>query len=360
MSGDVRDGVTGSRGELAAATQRPTDRWVKSYTYLRTAMVGLLVGLGVAVFYQTGRQGFHILASVSAYYYTPAQAIFVGALIGLGACMIALKGTNGVEEVFLNLGGMFAAVVAIVPTSRGEDYRTAVRACKQGAGPLLTEKASTDLDCPTVLALADATRANVENNMVALLVVGLLGLVAALLFALRDRRGLLWDRRGLGAGFWWGFGAAFVVWLSGAIAFLASTERFIDNAHYIAAFGLLACIVVVAIANALRHEETQPSGASAREQTLNGLKAAGGALIRTPNRLNSYAWLAWAMVVVAVVGVVLVIVNAFALFWLEIAVALLFAVFWMVQTIDLLPRDESQPAAREREPGQPVGPLPTD
>jgi hypothetical protein len=37
-----------------------------------------------------------------------------------------------VEEVFLNLGGMFAAAVAIVPTSRGEDYETAVRACDQG------------------------------------------------------------------------------------------------------------------------------------------------------------------------------------------------------------------------------------
>jgi hypothetical protein len=110
-------------------------------------MVCLLLGLGVAVGYQTWRQGCHLLSSVSAYYYTPAQAIFVGALIGLGACMIALKGTRPVEEIFLNLGGRFAAVVAIVPTSRGSDFRTAVAACR-AAGPLLTEKASSGPDCP--------------------------------------------------------------------------------------------------------------------------------------------------------------------------------------------------------------------
>ena len=170
MSGDVRDRVA----EIGPSP-RPQDnqRWVKTYTYLRTTIVALLIALGVAVFYESGRQGF-LLASVSAYYYTPAQAIFVGALIGLAACMIALNGTFGFEEVFLNLGGMFAAVVAIVPTSRGEDYQTAVRACRQ----LLTEQELSDLKCSDFLGLAEATKANVQNNMVALLLVGFLGLVA--------------------------------------------------------------------------------------------------------------------------------------------------------------------------------------
>jgi hypothetical protein len=323
MTGDVR-------GESEAATQRDNDTWVKSYTYLRTAMVALLVGLAAAVFYQTGRQGF-FLASVSAYYYTPAQAIFVGALIGLGTCMIALKGTNVVEEVFLNLGGMFAAVVAIVPTSRGEDYETAVRACKQAAGPLLTQKASTDLDCPTVQALADATTANVENNMVALLIVGLLGLVAAVLFALRDRK---W----LGAVFWWGFGSAFVVWAVGGVAWWASAEWFIDHAHLLAAGALFFCIIVVAVANALRHEGTQLGGASAMDKMLNAVGAAGGALIRSPRRFDPYAWLAWLMVGAAGVMGVLLYFHVISLFWLEIVVTFLFAVFWIAQTIERLPR----------------------
>ena len=80
----------------------------------------LLLAIGAfffAVLYQSVRQG-DLLGSVSAYYYTPAQAFFVGGLIGLGACMIALKGTNPVEDVFLNLGGVFAVIVALVPTGR--------------------------------------------------------------------------------------------------------------------------------------------------------------------------------------------------------------------------------------------------
>src|SRR5262245_15979308 len=115
MAEDVRDQLRVSPSRVGGAALGTDDTWMKSYRYLRTAIVGLLVALGVAVGYQTWRQDFDLLGSVSAYYYTPAQAIFVGALIGMAACMIALKGTTAVEDVFLNLGGMFAAVVAVVP-----------------------------------------------------------------------------------------------------------------------------------------------------------------------------------------------------------------------------------------------------
>ena len=67
-------------------------------------------------------------------YYTSAQAVFVGALIGLGVSMIALQGMNDAENTFLNLGGTFAIVIAIVPTGRGPDFDTAVQACRQSGG----------------------------------------------------------------------------------------------------------------------------------------------------------------------------------------------------------------------------------
>ena len=111
----------------------------KSYRYLRIAMAGLLIALAAAVFYQSSQQG-SFLASVSAYYYTPAQAVFVGALIGLGASMIALQGLTDAEDQFLNLGGIFAIVVAIVPTGRGADFESAVRACRESGGTLLTTR----------------------------------------------------------------------------------------------------------------------------------------------------------------------------------------------------------------------------
>ena len=207
-----------------------------SYRYLRIAMVGLLLALAAAVFYQSAQQD-SFLASVSAYYYTPAQAVFVGALIGLGASMIALQGMTPPEDVFLNLGGLFAIVVAIVPTGRGVDFETAVRACRESGGTLLTHQASKNLDCPGVLALRDAARANVENNMAALLAVGGLALILAgvILFkdwtAKRDAEGRNWVLAG--------FFAAVLVWLGGLIALAASVDWLARNGHYIATIGLL-------------------------------------------------------------------------------------------------------------------------
>jgi hypothetical protein len=294
--------------------------WVKSYRYLRTTMVGLLIALGAAVIYQTWQQGWDLLGSVSAYYYTPAQAIFVGSLIALGACMVALKGTTEVEDIFLNIGGMFAAVVAIVPTSRGGDFQSAVRECQQAAGPLLTDKAtSSTVDCPSIQALVDATRANVENNMFALLVLGGLGILATGLFALRDRGSL-------GKKFWLGYGAAILIYAAGLVAYLRYLDWFIDNAHYLAAVGLVLCIFIVALANVRRHQ-------SAHAGQDVGAKGTVGVLL-SPRRHNSYIWIARAMLVVTVGGVILWQFDVITLFWLEISVALLFAVFWMVQTVE--------------------------
>ena len=182
----VPAGQKNSDGDGRDEQARASDTLAKSYRYLRLAMVGLLACLAAAVGYQSWRQG-DLLGSVSAYYYTPAQAFFVGGLIGLGACMIALKGTTPVEDLFLNLGGVFAAIVALVPTGRDADYRAAVRACREAGTPLLTQKASTGrLDCPTVQVLEATTKANVDNNLAALLFVGAIVLVAAFVVARKD------------------------------------------------------------------------------------------------------------------------------------------------------------------------------
>jgi hypothetical protein len=59
------------------------------------------------------------LSSVSAYFYTPARSVFVAGLVGLGVCMLALRGMNLAEDIFLNIGGIFAFLVAFVPTGGG-------------------------------------------------------------------------------------------------------------------------------------------------------------------------------------------------------------------------------------------------
>src|SRR5262249_53047154 len=151
---------------------------------------------------------------------------------------------------FLNLGGIFAIVVAIVPTGRGADFQTAVQACRESGGTLLTHRASKNLDCPSVLALVDATRDNVANNMAALLIVGGLTLAltaVVLLGGKAAKRGS--EGRGWVIG---GFSAAAVLWLLGLIALAVSVDWLAGNGHYIAAGGLLLSILLVAGANAHR------------------------------------------------------------------------------------------------------------
>jgi hypothetical protein len=324
----------------------PIDSARMTYSYVRAAMVGLLVAIGVAVFYQRMQQQ-EPLQSVSAYYYTSAQAVFVGGLIALGVCMIALRGRNDVEEVALNLGGMFAILVAVVPTSRGPDHESVVAACRAGDATLLTNQVvSGENLCPDVEALEAATRANVENNLIAILALGLIGLISALWLVLRAGRG-----RATPA-FWWGFAGAAVVWSWCLVSRLVSIERFIEYAHHAAAAGLLVGIFAVAVANAVeldRERRKRRAGPVAGKQ-LGGvaeevgptLKEAGRTLV-TREHSSRYSYLAWAMVVAGVCGVLALLSQTLldvddkvvTLFWVEILVALLFASFWLVQTVDL-------------------------
>jgi hypothetical protein len=330
MTSQQRADVDG-RGEPAAAAtaeQRGSDTLAKSYRYLRLAMVGLLLCLAMAVLYQSWNQG-DILGSVSAYYYTPAQAFFVGGLIGLGACMIALKGTNIVEDVALNLAGVFAAIVAIVPTGRGADYQAALHACQQADNPLLTE-----LDCPSLRALQDATKANVDNNLFALLAVGFIALVTSVVVARKD--GTLKPQAGRDAkkNFWRGFGVALGLWLAILIARVVSLQWVIDNGHWIAAVLLFVCIFVVAVANARRVEKEQ-SGDGSQPAVKESLDAVRGLATRRRGD-RRYIWIARVMLLVAAVTIVLWRFTDFiGLFWVEASVFLLFMAFWTVQTFEL-------------------------
>jgi hypothetical protein len=341
MTGSVKDLMTEARLKSQQDAFEATPPCVETYRYLRTALVLLLVGLGAAVSWQTHRQGSY-LSSVSAYYYTAAQAMFVGALIGLAVCMMVLRGTNAVEDVALNLAGMFAAVVAIVPTGRGEDYNAAVEACRK-AGPLLTAKAATKLDCPTVKALEDATRANVENNMLALAVVGALGLVVAMVYTAGERKKRRFTTSEVRK-FRWGFGLAAAVYLLGIFPFWLFRTWFIRHGHYLAALGLFVCIVVAVVANAVRRrprrqdagrDDQTKQGRQVTKRAVEGVRVVRHSLFHW----DWYAAIAWIFLLVAAAGTVLVLVHRISLFWLEVAVGLLFIGFWSVQTVDLWSSD---------------------
>jgi len=319
--------------------RRDSDVWMKTYRYLRIAMALLLIALATAVFYQSARQG-SLLASVSAYYYTPAQSIFVGGLIGLGACMIALKGTTPVEDTFLNLGGMFAAVVAIVPTSRGRDYEDLVSVC--GA---LQAQTSDAPDCAGVRGLAESARANVDNNVFAALLVGCLALAAAVAFMVLDRR------REPGHRFSWpAFSAAAAVLAAGWAAFYRYRTGVIHNAHWVAALSLFGCIFVVAFENARRQQSMAKATGAA---TPDAEQAPGDRIPRALRQINArsvlrrardfYTWIATALLVIGVISVVAWWRHWITLFWLETIVFFLFIAFWVAQTVE----QDGKPPATE-------------
>jgi hypothetical protein len=251
--------------------------------------------------------------------------------------MIALKGTTLVQDIALNLGGAFAVIVAIVPTGRSADEQVVVNDCEDAGTPLLTDNASTAPNCPTRPALEDATTANVDNNLWALIVVGLFALGAALYVAWRDGTLADGDKR---RRFLWGFGWASGLWLAVGIARAVLFPQWVlTNAHWIAAVLLFVCIFVVGSVNALqvkREEAGKPSRVTpsmgmAVRQTARDLIPVG-----KDKRKDWHIRIArWMLVVGFGAALLWGLTDLITLFALEGAVFVLFMFFWTVQTFEL-------------------------
>ncbi|MBN1308142.1 MAG: hypothetical protein JXA18_09510 [Chitinispirillaceae bacterium] len=89
-----------------------------TYFTMRISMfvIGLLfplvLWLGGLVFLRLELQG-----SISAYYHTPMRNWFVGPLWALGICLIVYRGYGTTENRILNVAGVLAILVALLPTS---------------------------------------------------------------------------------------------------------------------------------------------------------------------------------------------------------------------------------------------------
>jgi hypothetical protein len=265
---------------------------LKTYRYLRLAMVHLVLLLFVAVgveWWQTGRRCFQ--DSISAYYFTPVQSVFVGALVAIGICMVVLKGNTEWEDLLLNLGGMLLPVVAFVPVP------------EEGT-------------CRSVPVLLRDTPADVANNVTALLVTGgvaLVVLVAVLLRSGTDPRMTRTHRVGttVAAG----------TLVAGTAWFALDRQGFVAAAHYVAAVGMFACIVGVVALNARSFRVTRATAVAPTRRDF----------------VNRYAVIAVLMVLsVAVMGLVALVVTwQHWLLWVEGTLITLFAVFWLSQTQEL-------------------------
>ncbi len=266
---------------------------VKTYRYLRLALVAIVVLLFAAVVLEWGATGRRcVQGSISAYYYTPAQSVFVGVLLTMGICLIALKGNTEAEDVLLNVAGMLAPGVAFVPTPDAGVCRSA----------------------PFVVADVPG---RVANNMQALFVAGALVGVVAVVIA-RQQAGAAglgrWDRLGLAG--------TMVLLGGGAVWFYVSRDTFLEHAHGFAAVPMFICIVAVVWLNG------RDAGASAR---------AGAPPARTQRFVATYRTISTLMLVALVVTVAVSLATGSSalVLWVEVVLITLFAAFWVVQTTEL-------------------------
>ena len=266
---------------------------IKTYRYLRLAMVTMLVLLAAGVLVEwVNNPADCFQPSISDYYYTPAQAVFVGALVTIGVCMIVLKGSTEWEDILLNLGGMLAPVVAFVPTPAGAT-------------------------CSSVPNVAPDIAANVENNIAALLVAGVVAVatVAGLAWHARARSVSNWNR-----GHTIGMLVAVAVLLGGFAWFLWGRQSFIDNAHYAAALPLFLAIILVAVINAREYTQEHTGAMAARDVARNRYFLVAALLVVLP----VLEWVVSKMVS-----------TNHVVLWVEVTVLVLFAVFWLLQTEEL-------------------------
>ena len=264
---------------------------IKTYRFLRLAMVVLVVMLLASVAIEIIQAGGCLRTSISSYYFTPARGVFIGSLVAVGACLVILKGNTELSDILLNIAGLLAAVVAFVPIADPHE-------------------------CSSAAVGFTDSRANVFNNVTALAVAGLLTLAITIGLARRDRAGAgrIPVEHVIGISATLAFGGLLLA------LFIWARDFFDAKAHYIAAIPLFILLIAVMVVEAFSFGRTTGSG----------------------RYTNRYGYIAGSTL--AVVAVLLVaqftLHWAGALFWIEVAVILAFGTFWVTQTIELWEADE--------------------
>lgn len=270
---------------------------IKTWRYLRLALVALVLGLIASFLYEHSvshvnpvshdRPTVHCWQrSLSAYYYTPVHGYFISALVAMGVCMFCLKGSSPAEDVLLDIGGLCAVVVGLVPTPNPGH-------------------------CASVLGTITDRNFNIGNNVRALLAVGVCALVAS---------AVLWRKKNEKDSFK-GFLALAAVAVVAIGIFTADIDLFRRGAHGVAAGLLFVCVTAVVFVNGWNRVAEEGSGLRRRLAAV---------------RRDRYGVIGYVMVASAtVVGISAVAGFEYWALVGELSLILLFAVFWLTQTVDL-------------------------
>lgn len=137
---------------------------LRTYRNLRigigSVVIVVVVSVGVAA------MGVGVLSSISAYYYTPARTMFVGALMAASLGLLAISG-RGLQRVLLDTAGLLAPLIAILPTPIGNSTVPGL-----------------DPGCqPGRLCVPAAFRADVANGIYTFVVVGTVVVVVVLILS---------------------------------------------------------------------------------------------------------------------------------------------------------------------------------
>jgi hypothetical protein len=281
---------------------------INSYRYLRLGLVVVTLTLGISLVIEIATAGC-LQGSISAFYYTPVHALFIGILFVIGVALVALRGRDPVEDLFFNLAGFLAPVVALVPTSR----------------PM-------DLCGPTDRLLPMLNSAFVTNNVASLFLGFGIALAAAYVMARfirgRDTPSITELPRSVK----FGLTLSTVVLIVGVVWYAAWNESFHRRAHSTAAVLMFVAIWFAVLVNADYSQLRSILRWCYRKLAVT--------LPEYPPQSRHFTFYRpfyqGLGVVMFVFGVVLgVAVRAgvnHAVFWLEVAEIVPFATFWALQT----------------------------
>lgn len=267
---------------------------IKTYRYLRIGMIGAVMLLAASIGIERSKVDCW-QTSISAYYYTPVRAIFVGTMIAVGLSLIVYKGRSNWEDVSLNFAGMFAPVVAVAPTTDVGDCWSIP------PSPLPVNEDG---------SLAGWVLTNIDNNFYALLIAGGVGLAVAAGVAMTVNRSvrapLVMGERGTRVSLAvTGVLLLFGWWL------IQNWDGFNTHAHGYAAVLMFAFLVAAIVAKVVEYWNKRDEVWFWVYAAVAALMVLGGVVIPTTRIFGDH--------------------TVFALEAYEIA---FFAIYWIVQTAE--------------------------
>jgi hypothetical protein len=300
---DPSDGGAGDTARNGGSSPPSPDQIVLlTYRFLRLGILAAVVTLTVSLVAEIMRTDC-LRNSISAYFYSPSRTIFTGSLMAVGLCLIAIQGDDDWDEASLNLAGMLAPMIAVLPTS-----------VSTKCDPAFVGLPDNDPRYQVMIeAIEDQTRDGLHNNVIAYFGV-LLAALIAVAFLVPKRL----VRSDLGAG---KVRIALVLYIAvvGVFVYFASRTW---NEHSAWAHNLSAISMFVFFGFVVCYNAT---------------------------RSKAPAWYRVACLVIAVLMAVMALAVFPVLRWvldvdwnvffLEATEIALFGAFWMLQTIAFVDRD---------------------